>query len=681
MISLRDEFTAEYTNHVNALECIKTGVIEAGTRFSFGMNDTNGDKILVNGDAYSQVINIIRNGVRHSFDPRDIIDKWNQPFELGGETEIGEVFSRASSNADTYQVLSQLATKYSYANRVKYNDLLLYTDGLVGDDVRTIKESLFNATNDEGYVSLHSFLSILQSWKKDVDEAADDESFEIDTTNPFRLECLMNTVISGVYEVASIILTAVKGIWAVIAALILGVINVIMRMVNYVGDLSDVKLDYECNNQFVSGPIIATENITPGNTTIPRDGHIYYSSNGGASTFTWWNSDKTKIKMNSYLEPYLKPYQTINWLVDNGYLSYTKENNISWLYIPESYTNWKYGWSHIYDSIPDWCKHSASDPAVTPGEVIGSIGTNLVVYSIYLAACNNISITGRYQFGIKYVSSSTPGTVHPTASSDEKVFFYAIRHLLMAMDEASYDDFIAHQDMDMEQLADNLTSWLSNDILPKRDSLLQRATSPTALGVVYNYSGSAIDDYVSWNMVLPYTLAGLNQDAVFIDNNGIYQIYTALETMTADCLPVKTGVTLPAFNSDSLKQVFAIIAIATTVATISVTALSVSMAKRRRGKQALRAANINKLREEYLADPTDQAKREAFESASLKFDVFGRVFGWGSYDAANGWFNAPSKSTQSENSFLSSILSRDVSTDTVELVKRVLKLIDKNQNV
>jgi len=669
MIQLRDKVVESYGANVDALEWFKNG-----TR---PVNDivpvpVDGENIALHFQS-NGYLTIDRDGeVLKDMIYTDLATMQEQIADDLPYTTV-DLVNKLSESTTVYESISDLCTKYSYTNRVPLTDIFNQLDQVPSAEVQSFKNDLFMISTKDGYVTLPTFIKMADNYFGKAKEATDDEALEVDTTNPFTLQAVINVALFIISSALSAICTALSGVFGGFMLAIGAIIQLLTNMWSALNTQAEYEYDPTSGNTFVCGPVMMVDGFrrycSPGwnSVVIPHNRHVYYKDRGGVAGFIWLNDDYSDYRTNCYLEAFYKPMEAFEFLINKGAFSLTGDGlGISNLSVNYSILRTLYD----NDSIPNYDGDNSAP--ISKVEVIASLAMGLLIQEI-ICYGNTHDMSTPPSIGIQGFFNNTDPTI--SDGQDEKLTFRCAQllietHFFGGSTLEEQLKFIMDNGYD-SKVAQCFTSWLAADVLSHGANFYCRATTWEGCSVLSTSIGSSSN----WPMI--YSFAPLHPMILSEASGPKCREQEYSGSLLSDCLPSTFGITLPKLNLGQVVQLLEVMAIIVIASAIAITPLRVKMAKRRYGKEALRADNINKKRTEYLNDPTNAAKRDAYESAALKFDLGGKWFGWGSFDAANGWVNSGPADSYTDSIKFNQMFSKQQSlnNDLSSLITQIRNLI------
>jgi hypothetical protein len=557
------------------------------------------------------------------------------------DISYGMVIDDVAVGANLYEKLSQVSAKFAYTDRVKLTDIDVIINDWNSGEGKTLKNYLYQAANREGYLTSSAFFTTLNEWMKCISGALDDNSVELDQSNPYAYADLFNVLVQTIGTFITLLISALKGIFAVLLTVIAAVIRIISSAFEAITSKLDMIYNIDCANDFVAGPMLSTIIYTSAEPNgvdwgthafgYDHDRRIHYAEDKGIALFTWWNDNYDGLKVNAYMYPYFKP-GCYTQLINANVLEYTN--------VLGEGPRLKGHPENLTDSVLSSLDHyTDSELPADEIEVLKSLFLGNIIRSI-------ISFNDGWSGGVYdtwYIDVNPLNSPSVNWKADQKIQFWGGRLLVWGTPstQTSY----------AKPLGEAYTELYVDMIIPYNTSILGIQSTINPEDIQYN------TDIGKWIRFLsPMEGTNILQRAYnpFVPDSNKYWRFNNTNGPSndmdymVDCIPSDFGIRLPRVVTDKMIFLTEMLAVGVTIAAIGYSVIGRIMRKKKLYKQYVRSKKIADAKA--LADehPDDPQYVNAYIDEVIRYDRLGKWFGWGSYDMQNAWFDGPSASSSVE---------------------------------
>lgn len=671
-IALRDKLAEHVQHGLDALNLISTGddsiVLTNDVLPAFDdktVKVENGTLTLYNPDGTICA-------VKNYEDVKDL-DEYIEGYDI----KWSELVDNISDGAATYQLMGDLMSKFSYTNRISYSDVSNYMDKYDVSDKSVLYDSLFSATDEEGYISRTNFVVIVKQWFNNAKAAVTGNSYSVDTTNPYSLQVIMNILSEVVSTVITIVCTALTIAFGVIGVLVSAILSLVSQIIGKLDTFALMSVDPNAITNYIKGPVIAVDGLESYVTLhVSEPFRVTLTESNGLAIITWpkdFDDYSKGLRVNGYLYPCWKGLPLIRKFLQAGVISIIDRDDDSSLNYDQVV------FSHA-DTIAEVRSHAMYPDNLRYGDNESPIDKREIALSLM------VDHLIRSMRGYKRVYDSVPDyyfsvvlAPSPATGMDEMgKYLLALGNIIQyihdnpsASDEQIYDNCESMLSTGLNEL----TNYIKDVVFPNRNVIgtTYDNTQNAACSVESGTHGGGWDRFP----LLRSVLLGTENNGFYIPQEGTvlrlvgkYNPSIVDETIITDTVPTDFGISLPAFDADQVTSFMVAAGIVATLTSLASSMLKKAINKRRYAKQALRADKLDKLREAYLEDPTNATKQKDFQNAAYRYNKLGKWFGWGTYDAANGWVD-----TSTGTALTLSSLDTDNTASNQAVLKRILSLI------
>lgn len=566
-----------------------------------------------------------------------------------------------------------------------------YTSDMTNNDINNLISYLGSVGDN---FTSSQFLNVLNQLYKNVKESYEDvesgdaNTFELDTTSVYVKTFVGVSILSAIGSIIQLVAFVLPKIYAVIAFIVGGLFNLLAGIFNVqVKDTFTIHNNVE--NDFFNTPIIACnyfgskEEITACNDL---QGHAikYAWGSGGYTNVNIFSFAAVRFAiirqswMNINGQQELLPLVTPSAIYPSAGLS---SNNEAFRLIDQEklvgiLNNDNYQYDHlsllslsdaelasIYCfSLWSWLVMQLQNPLDD-----NTLSKILVYCPIGASSGLNDVLSGnsfneKFQnmlTGLTYLVNATLnyGNANPNFDTCLNCIKFIASCYAFCMNELFYTkvaDSVNHRSW-----WDQETHGLSIDTLYSQKSTwnvdyFYNATIPTN-GTTYLSSG-----YGVWCISSIFN---------FLDSSREYNLNgesKQQERIIADGVPGDRTFEVPEYTSNALTNTLIVVALATVALAVSAYAANRAIRKFSVRKQIESTQNLNRLRYQYLTEPTD-ANFDAYYKASRKYNLFSKVLGWGTYDVVSGRYYSSSVGAQYTSNEIGEI--NENVTSVIKLIK------------
>jgi hypothetical protein len=553
----------------------------------------------------------------------------------GTSLTVGDWFGTVSKTGDLYSSLASITSKFSYSSRMTLTDINVLIDKSVSqfaninDSVEDLKNNLVSVSDNDGYISARSWLLTLNEWFKRGKESAEAQSPAMDASKPFTVQALYNIVVDAVLSTLSGILLAIRSVFTVVLGIVSSLISNIFKKI--LESTQGVTVDHNAPNGFIKGPIAFCE--LSFHSLPTQDYQIYYRNRGGQQAFLWQNDDFSKRRVNIYFQPSYSAETARQWLLDHEYVfqpeGVDQKKRIYYAGtikrdLPEvteadqelcEYDNFRMFSSICIDACMRNCWMMANY-----NHIAGTSGT------CALLGADPGSITGITTWQMKYIHIIGIGcemiwNVHNGLPYNNGISFNTV--------EQAVHDYV-------QACADQA----ANDAIfpqPGVYNFNELFDPGTPYGVIGGAPFVLVPKFAGLDTPI-YTHRGWVKDPDAAYCKFDIAISALSELYLANTLPTSFMYTLDSITNNAMISLVAWTSVVTLTAAVVYLKVSKAIRIKKIERSITRTQSIENAKFDYDVNPTKE-NLDKYAKAVDKYNRMGRIFGWGTYDAANDWID------------------------------------------
>lgn len=577
-----------------------------------------------------------------------------------GQFKVGDMLSGVGEASDLYSVLAMMSSKFSYANRMSYSDVnSILSTVSDSDDVKKFKVAMLNATDGSGYITGKSFFATIESMFTQTKNSSDGGSFDVDDSSPFQFSALFSTILEMASPIFSVMFLAIRGILTGIIAVITIVFKSVFSIFN---KIFETRINYDNSklNIMTNCPVLAMDSMLskgkPASSIsytdyeyymteipVPHDRRVQAVDDKGIAIFKWWNPDYTDFRFNAYEYPWLDPFATIKWLsYYNGGLIEFLDNKLYFKRLSDwqQLVEWD---SQYYKDFIRYCSYEGTGyQPENEIEVLYSL-----IIGLWIRTCFEMVKQSRLN-NSQYLLANSTVNIIGFADPDEEVFQipgYILNKLVN--DSAFMDDprlLLLNISMDSNNgynyMADQWSKLMKDRFYAHNDNPVGEIWDSTDTSMLKVVSSSYYNFYMPYSYFVGTNFVRRVSGLTYIsDPVAVDQYYSYGNSYQPDCIPSDFAISYPIAIGSEMAAVAIATAAIVTAAAVTIANVSKAIQKRKISKSLMRVKKVSDLRDDYLDDPTNKTKRQAYENAVYSYNKWGSVFGWGQYDGVNDWIN------------------------------------------
>jgi len=643
ILKLRDDL-ADCASRNNILSTLSTGV----DRYQ---HDASGqiDEILLDydsADAYLKITNTVT-GEYEGIDVVDLPDYLNQVVP-GTSITIGDYLQTYSASGDLYSMLGSITAKYSYSNRLSLTNLNQIIDGIgasgsIGYDVKELKNHLLSVVNDEGFISVKVWLTTIKAWFQYCDDEASNQSPSLDETQPYALGGLYSIILNAVTSTLASLFTLMSSCFRGILAVVGAIFSVLFKAISEGVNIS-ASIDTEAPNLFAKGvaksfeiDVSMSSNLLWSTILNSLSGYeIKFLQMDSIGMFVWRSdvNDHT-LRVNCYIQPSASPeslVSTVNSAISEGSLSWMTNSLNEDLGIQRNDRGWG-SLIHWDNLMSDDEENLASADVIYYCACVCASEFQRQLKDGPRRATNSAGISTSNYFRYGLISQCT-------SDSDKAVALplYGARLVSNLIHNRSLYDGIS-----TNSLVDAVNKW-AGYLFSQKDSYVPSLIHKISSGFdpctvqanpLFCYGVSA-EDGVGFKTEYSYSGSTVQVSSYSYVNNPTAKSYF----IAANCLPQNFAVTFQAVTSGEWFTLLLISSAATIAAAFVYTKVARAIRVKKIKKDAIRTNRIEQAKQAWADDPSNMSKLNAYAAEVDKYNRMGRILGWGTYDAKNGWIDS-----------------------------------------
>lgn len=673
IIKLRDSLTDCATRN-NQFVALAGGSVDP--ELESGSFQTKGCAVTYNKEAAGGPTVTYQSGGEKTISLSDLEEHLGDPIDDSGYV-LGDLFNNASNTGDQYSTLAAITAKYSYSNRMTLTDVNAIIDSgsnvpSDNSEVSSLKDNLVSACDDDGFVTVNSWLSCLSSWFKSAYDAATDHATEIDDREPFVIQAIFDLVVSVIGQVISVILDALAIVFNAIFLIIGTIFKTLWGL--FTKTTEGVDTSVNCPNEFVFGPVYHLEISDPDiEGYYPKDRSIYYKEGTSLGVFMWWNEEYTNMNVNAYNAIRYDASTVADWVRSNvskitrtsdGFFWNPNESDMPIL--PDGETALQLA---TYDSTK-FFECMAVGAFMQQFINIHPISQWLKYYEY---THNAIFDDGHYDY-VTWFGVAIYGSV----GSSNKLYNYGaymVRNVLLGRDpwfgimfntiESEVHAYMTQQFNN----GDNLNKIMGTNMgIITNLSDIRSANFPILTSNPNDYETCFVETTINADY---YTIGWVYNDTDHRIEWGMSGTMRGLSK--ADSMPSNFRFKVEQITNNAVLLATSIVAVTATVAAVTVSKVAKALRIKKIKKSIKRMSRLNTAKAAYEENPTKETLN-AYAKEVERYNRLGKMFGWGSYDAQNSWVDYPDGG---DNVPDVSPLINDVQAKTQSSIQRLIQIAEQ----
>jgi len=617
--------------------------------------------------------------------PIDADDGLDLDFEVDGlGMSAGDMVQDVQKTEHFNSLVSEISNMFMTRPNVSISTLDAYISHNMSTTDETISQfrSLILMNAPSGEINQYTFLKLVQSIMNQGKQDLEDGKLTLNTSSPMfvanAIGTIILTVLQTVAQVVSTVLMAVAGVIGIIVSVLANLVStIISNLSNVIRTDIGFKADEQLN--IFDAPIVACSDdfdYSAMGTNYPMhikdvDTNIADVVSAGGITFYIWSGgsdeDKHGWNVNGFLAMDLHPTRTLEWL------AFTTGSSVSGTYGPSAALN--------LTLDPDSQKFPESVYFTT--DELASLGCSGGDNLMLAAMFNYAMICWRdVRFSNQAMTFSLQNSWHTINTGQLDNWGYKTQGFILALQLIA----AATAGYNLTTLVGDYGSGVGSALTDLAIAMFQQEST------FRNRRTTSDMPHDFYNRT--FTITGIGDISLTIYKSALHGLLgmPTISTLTYEkgteyVVDVQTNA-IPtsgmfSFVNTKWEHVVAALVIATAVSAAVCIATTVGKVKYKQWAQKKSLQQWGKLQEarsHYIDADTgaiigDEADYKRFRKQIKKYNKWGRLLGYGSYDVTNNWNNAPEMPTLSEvptSSFETDSLISDL-TDDGELNLSALK--------